>query len=91
LGILNERIALEVTQAWLAVRQARERIAAADAAAVQAEENFRVTGDRFKDGVALSADVLDAELLVLQAKTSRTQALVDLELARTRLRRAAAA
>jgi outer membrane protein TolC len=91
LGILNEQIALEVTQAWLAVRQARERIVAADAAAAQAEENFRVTDDRFKDGVALSSDVLDAELLVLQAKTSRTQALIDLELARTRLRRAGGA
>ncbi len=86
---LDERIAVEVTQTWLAVGQARQKIAAADAAVLQAEENERVTTDRFGDGVALSSDVLDAELLVLQAKTSRTQALVELELLRARLRRAA--
>ncbi|MDD8026770.1 MAG: TolC family protein [Acidobacteriota bacterium] len=91
LALLQEQVALEVTQAWLSVRQARDRIAAAAAAVVQAEENLRVTDDRFREGVALSSDVLDAELLLLQAKTSRTQALVDLELARIRLRRSAAA
>ncbi len=89
LGLAREQIDLEVTQAWLAAGQARERIAAAAAAVQQAEESCRTARDRFQDGVAISSDVLDAEVLVLQAKTSRTQAVIDLELARIRLRLAA--
>jgi len=89
LGLAREQIDLEVPQAWLAAGQARERIAAAAAAVQQAEESCRTARDRFQDGVAISSDVLDAEVLVLQAKTSRTQAVIDLELARIRLRLAA--
>ena len=89
LSLLEDQVVLEVTQAFLGLRQARQRIAAAESAVGQAEENLRVTTDRFREGVALSRDVLDAEVLLLQARTTRAQALADRALAAARLRKAA--
>jgi outer membrane protein TolC len=54
----------------------------------QAEENLRVTNERFKEGVALNSEVLEAETALLQARTGHTQALVDLELAKAGLAKA---
>lgn len=86
--LLEDPIVLEVTQARLGIGQARARIAAADRAAAQAAENLRVTEERFREGVALGADVLDAEVLLLEARTRRIQALADLALGEARLCRA---
>jgi len=88
LGQLKDAAAVEVRQNWLALKSAREKIGVAGDAVAQAEENLRVTNERFKEGVALNSDVLDAETALLQAKTSRTQALVDHELAKARLAKA---
>jgi outer membrane protein TolC len=88
LGQLKDAAAVEVRQNWLALKSAREKIGVAGDAVAQAEENLRVTNERFKEGVALNSDVLDAETALLQAKTSRTQAFVDHELAKARLAKA---
>lgn len=88
LAAIDDRITLEVKQAGLGVGQAGMRIEAAERATAQAEENLRVMTDRFREGVALSADVLDAEALLLEARTRRIRALADLALAEARLRRA---
>ncbi len=88
LAVVEDRITLDVTQARLAVGQARKKIEAAGRAVAQAEESLRVTADRYREGVALSAEVLDAETLLLEARTRRIQALADLALAEARLRKA---
>jgi len=88
LGQLKDAAAVEVRQNWLALKSAREKIGVAGDAVAQADENLRVTNERFKEGVALNSDVLDAETALLQAKTGRTQALVDHELAKARLAKA---
>jgi outer membrane protein TolC len=45
-------------------------------------------GERFNAGVAISTDVLDAEIAVLQAGLDRTRALANARLAEARLQRA---
>ena len=42
----------------------------------------------FRQGVALNADVMDAEVFLLQAKLARTQAAIALALAQARLEKA---
>ena len=86
--ILEDQAVLEVTQTRLALTQAREKLKVAAQAVGQAEENLRVTRERFKQGVALNTDVLDAEVFLLQAKLGRTQAGIDLALAQARLEKA---
>ena len=81
----EDALNVEVTQAVLALDQSRARIAAALAAVGQAEENRRAANDRFKAGSASATDVLDAEILLLQARTQHTQALVDREMAKARI------
>ena len=85
---MKDAIGVEVTQSALVLVQARERIGVAGRAERQAEESRRVTVDRFKQGLALTTDVLDAESALLQARTGRVQALVDFEVAKARLQKA---
>jgi outer membrane protein TolC len=89
LSQLRDGITLEVTQNYLNVDQAKERIAVSRQSVKQAEENYRVTGEKFKLGVALNSDLLDAEGALLQAKWNHVQALADYELARARLAKSA--
>jgi len=86
--LLSDQAVLEVTQSRLALGQARQKTGVAGQAVAQAEENLRITGERFKQGLALNTDVLDAEVAFLQAKISRTQAAIDLVLAQARLQKA---
>lgn len=85
LAQLRDAITLEVTQNHLMLNQSNERIRVSDQAVKQAEENYRVTNEKFKLGVALNTDLLDAEGALLQAKWNHIQTQVDYELAQARL------
>ncbi|RPJ00225.1 MAG: TolC family protein [Candidatus Aminicenantes bacterium] len=85
---LEDLAVLEIAQCRLSLARAGEKVRVAGQAVGQAEENLRVTRERFKQGVALSADVLDAEVALLRAKLGRTQASIDQVLAQARLEKA---
>jgi outer membrane protein TolC len=85
---LRDGISLEVTQNYLSLKQAAERITVAKQSVAQAEENYRVTREKFKLGLALNSDLLDAEVALLQSKTSYTQSVVDYRLASASLQKA---
>lgn len=85
LGMLKDGITLEVTQNFLNFQQAKQKIVITKLTVEQAEENQRITSEKFKNGVALSSDLIDAEVALLSAKTNYTSALVDLELAKAKL------
>lgn len=86
-SLAKDAVTLEVTQNFLNVNQAKEKITIAKLAQEQAEENFRVTGEKFKQGLALSSELIDAEVAYLQAKTNYTTSVVDYELALARLQK----
>jgi outer membrane protein len=85
---LSENAALEIRRQQLALRRAVEKADVVRLAVEQAEENLRITSDKFKNGLATSADLIDADVAALTARTSRTGAAVEAELARARLARA---
>ena len=85
---LREDVALEVHQAALTVRRARDKLVVADLGVEQAEENRRMTSDRYKNGLATSSDLLDAEVALVQARTSLTGSQVEYALSKSRLERA---
>lgn len=85
---MKENVTLEVRRQTLALRRSREKVQVARIGVDQAEENLRSTGDKYRNGVATSTDLLDANLSLLQARTSFTGALVEQELAIARLNRA---
>ncbi|MCS6809147.1 MAG: TolC family protein [Bacteroidota bacterium] len=85
LSMLHDGIKLEVTQNYLALQQAREKVAVAQQGMEQANENYRVTNEKFKKGLALTSDVTEAQTLQLQAKVHYITSIVDYELAQARL------
>ena len=80
---------LEVNQSYLALLQARERIAIANGGVEQAEESARIATNRFHSGHATNTDVLDAEIALLQSKLNYTIATADYEIAQARMQKMA--
>jgi outer membrane protein TolC len=85
LGKLRDEIALEVKASHLFVAEAEKRKAVAEVAVARAEENLRIQNDRYKEGLSISTEVLDAQTLLTRAKVDRQNASYDLFEARYRL------
>ena len=88
LNEVQDNIRLEVKDAYLSLREAEKNIQVAKTAVVQAEENFRMNEERYKQQVATSTDVFVAETLLTQARTNYFNALSDHNIAWARLERA---
>lgn len=87
LNTMKDAITLEVTQDYYNMIKAREKVLVAEQTVSQAEENYRVTDDKFKQGLTLNSELLDAETALLQAKTNQIQAQVEYELALAQIER----
>jgi outer membrane protein TolC len=86
---LDRRIRLDVTARLLDVRTAGAAVAVASRSLASAEENRKVSADRYRAGVGLSSDLLDAETGLLRAGLERTAAFAGLRLALASLDRSA--
>jgi outer membrane protein len=84
---VEDSVSLEVKDAYLRLREARDKISVAQVAIEQAEENFRINAERFKEQVATTSDVLDAQTLLTEAKSNYFNALGDYLIAWARLDR----
>lgn len=82
---LKDAIEIEVQQNYLTYKRAFDKIGVAKLSVDQAEENYRITQEKYNSQVASSTDLIDAEAALLQAKTNYNSALVDYELAKVRL------
>lgn len=87
-GDFDRQVTFEVRQRVLDVESSRAAIDAASDGVRSATEARRVLGERFAAGVATSTDVLDAEVVLLQAALDRTRAIATARLADARLARA---
>ncbi len=85
---IKDNIQLEVKGAYLSLREAEKNIQVAKKAVVQAEENFRMNEERYKQQVATPTDVLDALTLLTQARTNYFNALSEHNISWARLERA---
>lgn len=85
LSMLKDGIKLEVTQNYLTLQQSREKVSVAQQGVEQANENYRITNEKFKKGLALTSDLTDAETFQLQAKVNYISSVVDYEISQARL------
>ena len=85
---LDRAIRLEVTESALELRTAEARLAVAERSVESAAESRRVAGDRYREGVIPSSELLDAEVVHERAALARTEATAALRLAAARLDRA---
>ncbi len=81
-------IELQVRQAWLDTQETAKRIGVSEQALNQAEENLKVTKNRYTQELGNNTEVLDAETLRIKSRTNYTHAVYDAILADIRLRRA---
>ncbi|MCK9636149.1 MAG: TolC family protein [Methylobacter tundripaludum] len=85
---LSSMIGLQVRQAWLDIQETQKRIAVAQQAIAQADENMKVTADRYQQGLSTNTDVLKAEDLRTTSHGNFNNANYDATLAALHLRRA---
>jgi len=85
---IKDNIQLEVKETYLSLREAEKNIQVAKKAVDQAEENFRMNEERYKQQISTSTDVLDALTLLTQAKTNYFNALSEHNIAWAKLERA---
>jgi outer membrane protein TolC len=81
LADLEERIRLDVVSARLELENARAAVGLADRARGAARESRRVAAERYREGVILSSELLDAEVAALRADLEHTEALAAERLA----------
>lgn len=81
-------VSAEVKRAYLRTRAAEKFIATVETAIEQAEENFRINEERYKEQVATATDVLIAQTLLSRTKTNYYSALYEYKIAKASLYRA---
>jgi outer membrane protein len=84
----EDRITLEVCQAYLGVREAIGRIDNNKVAVRQSETDYELAQERYENGVGTNLDVMDAELAKTQARTNYVQAVYDYHISRAQLDKA---
>jgi len=83
-----DNIRLEVKQAFLRTKEAEKNIATVETAIEQAEENYRISEERYKEQMVTSTDVLDAQTLLSKTMTNYYNALYDFKISKAALHKA---
>ncbi len=81
---------VELTSATFTLAEAKERVGVMERAVALAQESAELTRQRFNQGLAISANVIDAQDALVQAELGLAQAKADRLLAVATLRRALA-
>jgi len=87
-ALLQNSIELEVRQAYFNLLAAKEKIKVQEEAVKESQKNFRDTSLRFKEGISTNTDVLDAQVLLSQARTNYYQTLYEYNIAVSEIERA---
>jgi len=85
---LRQNIHLEVKQAYLALKEAEDRIDTLDLTVRQANENYDLANGRYASGVGSPIEVTDALLTVSNAKLAYIVALYDYKTAQGKIKKA---
>jgi outer membrane protein TolC len=86
---LRERLAsaigLQVREAFLTLRTARDRLGVAQGAVAQAEESLRIVQNRYDAGLTTIVELLDSETALTAARTNLTRARYEAAVGQARL------
>lgn len=84
---IQDNIDLEVKTAYLRTKESEKNIITVEKAIEQAKENFRINQERFKEQVATTTDVLDAQTLLSDTLNNYFNALYDFKISKATLYR----
>ncbi len=85
---LSDQVQLQVGRTYLNYSSSLERIRVYQAAIAQAEENYRITKNKFDNSLETTTNLLEAEVAQLQARLNYTTAKSDAAAAYKRLQQA---
>jgi outer membrane protein TolC len=85
---IADAVTASVIRACVALNEAVGRLASLHEETMQAEENDRVTQEKYRQGVALSSESLDAQTILVRARLRENSAFFDCQVARAALDRA---
>jgi outer membrane protein TolC len=85
---LRQNVVLDVQQAYLNLKEAENRIPAAEIVVRQATENLELANGRYAAGVGSPIEVTDAQVSYINSKTAYIQALSDYKVAQAALEKA---
>lgn len=85
---VQDNISLEISDAFLSLKEAEKRIATNKVAVEEASVNYTIAQKRYSAGVGTNLDVMDAELAMNQAKTNYVNSLHDYNASKARLDKA---
>lgn len=83
--LLNDQIKLEINRDYQNALFAKDRIAVYEKAAAQANENYRVTKNKYDNGLATITELLDADTAQVSANVNVINAKADATLAYRKL------
>ena len=83
----QDQVDLQIKQYYLALHDAQKNITTAKASIRSAQENYRITQERFKEQLTTNTEVLDAQTLLTQAQNNYFNSLTVYNIAEARLRR----
>ena len=86
--LLKENIELDVYQSYLRIISEFDKVDVNKKTVEQASENYRIINEKYNQQLATSADLIDAEVSLLDAQTKLKNALVDFQLAKVKLEKA---
>jgi outer membrane protein TolC len=82
---LDDNIKLQVNQAFQTYMLSQKKIQVYEKSVLQAEENYRITKNKYDNSLATTTELLDADVALLQTKLSVTNAKADSFLAYNKL------
>ena len=82
---IQDNIELEVKTSFLRTKESEKNILTVEKAIEQAKENFRINQERFKEQVATTTEVLDAQTLLSDTLTNYFNALYDFKISKATL------
>ena len=85
---IRDQITLEVKNAFLLLHEAEMQIQVTKKAIEQAEENYRINTERYREQVGTSTGVIDAQTILTKARADHFNALGDFNISRANLKRA---
>jgi outer membrane protein len=83
-----DNIRIEVKQAYLNTLESEKNITTVKKAIEHAKENFRINKERYKEQIATSTDVIDAQTLLSRTMTNYYKALYDFKIAKASIYKA---
>ncbi|MBK1897425.1 TolC family protein [Chryseobacterium paridis] len=83
--LLNDNIKLDVNREFQNTNYSKQRIAVFEKSAIQANENYRITKNKFDNGLATMTELLDADAAQISANVGVINAKADAALAYRKL------